>query len=138
MTITAGTRLGTYHVVARAAETGPPVFDERRWGPPRRSRMRALPFPSATSSRRVSPDGKWVAAEAPDRRAMLYATAGGTPRQIPNLTPDDVVIRWTPDGRALYVYSSSFRPVSNCWIWRRAVERLGSRLPRPPLPAWVR
>jgi eukaryotic-like serine/threonine-protein kinase len=73
-------------------------------GPPRPISDEGVALPLGNSSRRVSPDGKWVAAEAPDRRAMLYATAGGTPRQIPNLTPDDVVIRWTPDGRALYVY----------------------------------
>ena len=34
----------------------------------------------------------------------LYPAAGGAPRAIPNLTSADVVIRWTSDGRALYVY----------------------------------
>jgi hypothetical protein len=61
-------------------------------------------LPLGNSSRRVSPDGQWVAADGPDRLARLYPVAGGAPRAIPNLTSDDVVIRWTPDGRALYVY----------------------------------
>jgi hypothetical protein len=61
-------------------------------------------LPLSNSSRRVSPDGQWIAAVGPDRRGVLYPIAGGTPRPIPNLAPDDVVIRWTPDGRSLYVY----------------------------------
>ena len=61
-------------------------------------------LPLGNSSRRVSPDGQWVAADGPDRLARLYPAAGGAPRAIPNLTSADVVIRWTSDGRALYVY----------------------------------
>ena len=56
------------------------------------------------STRRVSPDGGWVAAAGPDRQERLYPVAGGAPRPIPGLAPEESVIRWTPDGKALYVY----------------------------------
>ena len=73
-------------------------------GAPRPISDEGVALPLGNSSRRVSPDGQWVAAEGPDRRASLYPTAGGSPRAIPTITPDDVIIRWTSDGRALYVY----------------------------------
>jgi Tol biopolymer transport system component/predicted Ser/Thr protein kinase len=73
-------------------------------GAPRPISEEGVSLPLSNSSRRVSPDGQWIAAVGPDRRGVLYPIAGGTPRPIPNLAPDDVVIRWTPDGRSLYVY----------------------------------
>jgi serine/threonine protein kinase/Tol biopolymer transport system component len=51
----------------------------------------------------VSPDGRWVAALAPDRRTVLYPTEGGEPRAVPGLEPEEVVVRWTTDGRGIYV-----------------------------------
>jgi Tol biopolymer transport system component len=53
--------------------------------------------------RGVSPDGKLVAAVAPDRRTVLYPLDGGEPKAIPGIEPEEVVIRWTADGRGLYV-----------------------------------
>jgi Tol biopolymer transport system component len=73
-------------------------------GQPRAISEEGVSLPLSNSSRRVSPDGHWVAAVGPDRRGLLYPVGGGTPRPIPNLAVGDVVIRWTPDGRALYVY----------------------------------
>ena len=56
------------------------------------------------TARRLSPDGKWVAAEGPDGRTALYPTSGGAPRAIPGIAPGEMVIRWTADERGLYVY----------------------------------
>jgi Tol biopolymer transport system component len=55
----------------------------------------------------VSPDGKLVAGIAPDRRIMLYSPDGGEPKAAPGVSPEEVVIRWTAEGRGLYV--ASFR-----------------------------
>ncbi len=63
----------------------------------------------ANSTRHVSPDGRWVAAIGADGRARLYPIDGGEPREIPWLTSGELVIRWTPDGRSLYVYKPAVR-----------------------------
>ena len=56
----------------------------------------------------IAPDGAHVAATDVERRLQLYATgtdtgAAGEPRTIPGAEPGDVPVRFTPDGRALYV-----------------------------------
>jgi Tol biopolymer transport system component len=51
----------------------------------------------------VSPDGKLVAAVAPNRRVMLCPLDGGEPKPALGVEPGEVVIRWTADGRGLYV-----------------------------------
>ena len=51
----------------------------------------------------VAPDGTRVAASDADRRLLLYSVDGGDPRPIPGAQPGDVPVRFTPDGRALYV-----------------------------------
>ena len=52
----------------------------------------------------ISPDGKFVAAKAPDPKVLLYPIDGGEPRPLAGLAPEDLPIRWSADGRALYVY----------------------------------
>jgi len=51
----------------------------------------------------VSPDGTRVAASDADQRLMLYDLEGGEPSAIPGTEPGDVPVRFTPDGRSLYV-----------------------------------
>jgi dipeptidyl aminopeptidase/acylaminoacyl peptidase len=52
----------------------------------------------------VTPDGRRVVAADADRRLMLYEVAGGVePSPVPGAEPGDVPVRFTPDGRALYV-----------------------------------
>ena len=58
----------------------------------------------------VSPDGRWVAAFSPDRRIVLYPTEGGEPRTVPGIEQDDVVARWSGDGRGLYISRSRETP----------------------------
>jgi Tol biopolymer transport system component len=60
----------------------------------------------------VSPDGKLVAAIAPDRRIMLYPSDGGEPKAAPGVAPEETVIRWTADGSGLYVASYKGMPVT--------------------------
>jgi eukaryotic-like serine/threonine-protein kinase len=58
----------------------------------------------------LSPDGKAIAAIGPDRRIAIYPVEPGEPRAIPGLTPEDHPIRWSADGRSLYVANPVARP----------------------------
>jgi len=58
----------------------------------------------------VSPDGRLVAGAARDREFHLYPVDGGEPRTIPGLAAEDNVIRWSADGRALFVYRRAELP----------------------------
>jgi len=60
----------------------------------------------------VSPDGKLVAAIAPDRRVTLYPLDGGEPKPASGVAAEETVIRWTADGRGLYVASFRSAPVT--------------------------
>jgi eukaryotic-like serine/threonine-protein kinase len=66
--------------------------------------------PEGTSSGLVSPDGRWVCAKSLDGGFALYPLDGGPPRPLPFLSPEDVPIRWSPDGKALWVRSSGSFP----------------------------
>ncbi len=59
----------------------------------------------------LSPDGKSVAATGPDRRIAIYPTEPGEPRAMPGADPEDVPLRWTADGSAIYVYKPSAPPL---------------------------
>jgi len=60
----------------------------------------------------ISPDGKWAVAFAPDRHVMLYPTEGGDPKAARGVEPEEVVIRWTADGRGLFVAPFASMPVT--------------------------
>jgi len=54
----------------------------------------------------ISPDGKLIAAVGPDRKVWLYPVEEGAdsqPRPAAGLSPGDFPIRWSEDGRFLYV-----------------------------------
>lgn len=53
-----------------------------------------------------SPDGTRLVAMQAGRGYLLFPLAGGEPRPLPGLGPDDAIARWSPDGRAI-------------WVWRR-------------------
>ncbi len=60
----------------------------------------------------VSPDGRWVAALAPNRAIVLYPTDGGEPRPVPGVEREETIVRWTADGRGLYVSDSGKMPLT--------------------------
>jgi Tol biopolymer transport system component len=60
----------------------------------------------------ISPDGKIVAAIAPGRRIMLYPTDGGEPKAVPGVEPEEALVRWTADGRGLYLASYKDMPMT--------------------------
>lgn len=61
----------------------------------------------------VSPDGQsLLARDLADKEAVaVYPLNGGEPRPIPGLEEEDRVIRWGLDGRSLYVYRPTERPL---------------------------
>lgn len=73
----------------------------------------------------ISPDGKLVPATGPDRTVLLFPLAGGEPRRIPGLAPDEVPCGWDAAGRFLYVYRPGELPAR---ISRLDVET-GARQP---------
>jgi Tol biopolymer transport system component len=58
----------------------------------------------------LSPDGKFVAAHGPDAKLALYPTEPGEPRPVPGVAAEDVALRWTADGRSIYVFRQSAPP----------------------------
>jgi eukaryotic-like serine/threonine-protein kinase len=59
--------------------------------------------PEATTGCRVSPDGLQVLYSKPGGTWFIQRPGGGTDQTVPELTPDDRVIRWSADGRSVYV-----------------------------------
>jgi Tol biopolymer transport system component len=53
----------------------------------------------------VSPDGQFVVAST-DVESKIYPVAGGEPRPVLGMEPDEIPIRWSADGRSLYVRST--------------------------------
>jgi Tol biopolymer transport system component/predicted Ser/Thr protein kinase len=51
----------------------------------------------------LSPDGAWVANIGPDRKVYLFPVAGGEPKLVPGLQPEEVATGWTADGRSMFV-----------------------------------
>ncbi len=49
---------------------------------------------------------------APDRRVLLYPIDGGEPKVAAGVEPEEVVIRWTADGRGLFVARFTSMPVT--------------------------
>ncbi len=86
---------------------------------------------------KISPDGRFVAAAGPDGKQTLYPLNGGTPIAIRGMVEPEQVLRWSADGRALFINSGWNLPYS---IYRLDLAT-GRREPwktiAPPDPAGV-
>jgi WD40 repeat protein len=80
----------------------------------------------------VSADGKLVAAIGPERKAMLFPLDGSSPRPMPGLEAGEYPLRFTPDGRTLYVWKRGDVPVR---VFRVDVETGRRELWKELLPA---
>jgi len=68
--------------------------------------------PEGTGSGWVSPDGSSLLGRTGTGAFLLYPLgSAGEPRALPYLTRDDLVIRWSGDGRSLLVYRANVLPV---------------------------
>jgi eukaryotic-like serine/threonine-protein kinase len=52
----------------------------------------------------VSPDGRLVAAIGPDHKAALFPVEGGAPRPIPGVGEKEFPLRFSADGRSIYLW----------------------------------
>ncbi|HTR03554.1 MAG TPA: protein kinase [Thermoanaerobaculia bacterium] len=52
----------------------------------------------------VSPDGKSVAAIGPEHKAMIFALDGGPSRDLPGVADGEFPLRFSPDGRFVYLW----------------------------------
>jgi len=85
----------------------------------------------------ISPDGRTSAAFGPDRRLMLYPSEPGEPRAAPGLQVDEVPVRWTGDGRAIWVFRPNEVPAKVFRIDMTTGERSFWKELTPPDPAGV-
>src|SRR5262249_45819815 len=58
----------------------------------------------------VSPDGRFVAARAPDWKIAIYPIDGGSSRPLPGGEPRENPILWSADGASLYTYTGRETP----------------------------
>ena len=61
-------------------------------------------FRITTSTDAVSPDGRVASVIDAEGRVVLYPLDGAEPRLAPGLEPGDVPMRWSVDGRSLFVF----------------------------------
>jgi Tol biopolymer transport system component len=60
--------------------------------------------PEGTHLGALSPDGKQVLAQNSDGSWAIFPLEGSTPRPLPGLMAREEVIRWSTDGRSVYVF----------------------------------
>jgi Tol biopolymer transport system component len=58
----------------------------------------------------ISPDGHTVAAISPDGKLGLYPVEGGPVRPVPGVEAGEQLIRWSADGKQLFVYAPNGMP----------------------------
>jgi Tol biopolymer transport system component len=85
----------------------------------------------------VSPDGKWVVATGADRRLAIYPVEPGEPRPIPGMETEDIPLRWTSDGKALFVYRPTLPPLRVEKVDVATGKRTLWKELRPPDPSGV-
>ncbi len=96
-------------ILFAANEAGRPVrlyVQDVEGGDPRAVTAEGVSLPGHT----VSPDGRLVAALGSDGVAVFYPLQGGEPRPIPGLATGEIPIRWSADGRSLFVRGPSSEP----------------------------
>jgi len=66
--------------------------------------------PAGTTEGTISPDETSVVARLASGGMAIFSLAGGPPRPVPEVTPDDRVARWSEDGRSLILYRFTLVP----------------------------
>jgi eukaryotic-like serine/threonine-protein kinase len=65
----------------------------------------------SVTTRSVTPDGKSVVGRTADGKMGLYPLTGGEPKPIAGYLEGEIPIRWTADGRTLFVYRRGELPI---------------------------
>jgi len=85
----------------------------------------------------LAPDGRWAVAADAEGTPRLYPMEGGEPRAIPGVTPEDRPVRWSADGRSIYVARGVHARVVVEIVDVASGQRRPWRELRPPDPAGV-
>jgi outer membrane protein assembly factor BamB len=85
----------------------------------------------------ISPDGRSIAAFGPDRRLMVYPSEPGEPQPAPGVHVDELPVRWTGDGRAIWVARPNEVPMKVYRVDMTTGERSLWKELVPPDPAGV-
>ena len=59
--------------------------------------------PEGTVGFLLSPDGRFVAVRDRNQAPLLYPVEGGSPRPVSGVAPGEIAIRWSSDGRSIFV-----------------------------------
>ncbi len=98
---------------------------------------RAITPEGMSTATRISPDGKWIVSRGSDRKVSIYPVEPGEPRPVPGIEPEELPMRWSADGRFLYVMRVTEPPARvyllNIQTGRRTLWKELS----PPDPAGV-
>jgi eukaryotic-like serine/threonine-protein kinase len=82
----------------------------------------------------VSPDGRFVVLVDSERKSVLCPTDGGPPSPIEGIEPGEFPIRWSPDGRFLYIHRGGGFPAR---IWKFEIATRRREILREIVPADV-
>jgi Tol biopolymer transport system component len=63
--------------------------------------------PDGTIEGRISPDGRFVVAQMLGATSRIFPVDGGAARELPAVTNTDHLVRWSPDGRSIWVQGAS-------------------------------
>jgi eukaryotic-like serine/threonine-protein kinase len=66
--------------------------------------------PEGVAGQIVSPDGRSIVGVTASRASNIYPIDGSSPRPIPGLEPDFLLVRWSDDGSALYGFRGGHVP----------------------------
>jgi serine/threonine protein kinase/Tol biopolymer transport system component len=59
----------------------------------------------------ISPDGRQVVGWDLELRPWIYPVEGGAPRPLPGFSPGDGMVRWSADGRAVFLWRRFDTPI---------------------------
>lgn len=95
--------------------------------------------PEGVSGIQLSPDGKFLCAVDTESHAWIYPVAGGNPTEVKGIERAEFPIRWSKDGKSLFVARSDHLPVSVYRVElgsarRQLVQQLEPRDPAGVIP----
>ncbi len=85
----------------------------------------------------IAPDGKSFTATGPDRRIAIYPVEPGEPHPVAGIEPNDIVLRWSSDGKGILVYRPSAPPLRVEIVDFKTGQRTLWKELRPPDPSGV-
>ncbi len=85
----------------------------------------------------ITPDQKSVLARSQGEGFSLYPLEGGPPRKVPGLLDNDILLRWTSDGRGVFVSEGRQIPVRVIRVDLESGQRTLWKEITPPDPSGI-